>query len=73
MGAYSLEMNGCVITSVAIDDLGLKHHAISINSVYQICIVLDQFNTEILQLYNNIRKQNHILSSINSIVYGFVA
>ena len=44
-----LETHGCILSTVATDALVLKHQAISIHSVDQIFITLDQFNTEILQ------------------------
>ena len=46
-----LEMNGCLISTIATDALVLKHWAISIHGVGYILIVLDQFHKEILHLY----------------------
>ena len=45
-----LEMQGCVISTVAADALELNHQAISNHSAEQGIVVLDQFNTEVLHL-----------------------
>ena len=39
-----LDMHGCVLSTAATDALVLKHQAISIQSVDQIFIVLDNFS-----------------------------
>ena len=45
-----LEMRRYILGTVVTDGMVLKHQAISIHSVDEIFIVLDQFHTEILHL-----------------------
>ena len=46
-----LEMHQCVLSTVATDDLVLKHQAISIHSADSILNVLDPFQAEIYHIY----------------------
>ena len=49
-----LEMHGYVFSSVATDDLVLKHQVISIHCADWMLIILDKFLTEILQLMGTV-------------------
>ena len=46
-----LETHGCVRSIIATDAQVLKHQDIDIHSVEQILNVLNQFHSELLQLY----------------------
>ena len=45
-----MKKHECVLSTVVIDALVLKHQAISIYSAELLFIVLDQFHAEILQI-----------------------
>ena len=46
-----LEIDECILSTLATDALLLNHGAISIHTIEQISIVLDQFQTKILHLF----------------------
>ena len=56
-----MEMNGCVLNTVATGALTLEHQAIRIHWVDQISIALGQFRTKILCLLKTaLKKQNKL-------------
>ena len=55
-----LQTHGCVISTVATDDLVLKHQVISIHSADCIFTVLDRFHRETLHLQGKILQNKNI-------------
>ena len=56
-----LKMHGCILTTVAIDALVLKHHVIRIHHAVQISIKLDQFQTKIIHFWKILENKTQLI------------